>query len=279
MRMLANEKRTLKQLKEHYEIEKELAKRLRNASKAERRYLYVSLYDELYRRVPHHPQLARKTDSQARLQAVSRQMRLLKHFLNPESIFLEMGPGDCSLSLELAKFVSKVYGIDVSKEITEISRTPKNFQLLISDGCSIPILEKSIDVTYSYQVMEHLHPDDAQEQIRSIYRALAPGGIYICITPNLLAGPHDISKYFDEVATGFHLREYTTTELTDIFKAAGFSKVKVCIGAKGYFLLLPGFSVRWVEYVLIRLPRSLRRKIADWSPVRLLLGITLVATK
>lgn len=48
------------QIREYYEIEKELANRLRYASKQERRYLYSSLYDELYRRVPLHPQLTRK---------------------------------------------------------------------------------------------------------------------------------------------------------------------------------------------------------------------------
>jgi hypothetical protein len=31
--------------------------------------------------------------------------------------------------------------------------------------------------------MEHLHPEDAFEQLRNIIRALAPGGRYVCITP------------------------------------------------------------------------------------------------
>jgi hypothetical protein len=52
--------RTAEQIREHYEIEKQLASRLRMAGKAERRTLYAALYDELYRRVPHHPQLTKK---------------------------------------------------------------------------------------------------------------------------------------------------------------------------------------------------------------------------
>jgi predicted SAM-dependent methyltransferase len=51
--------------------------------------------------------------------------------------------------------------------------------------------------------MEHLHPDDAFEQLKQIYTALTPGGLYICTTPNRLTGPHDVSKYFDETAAGF----------------------------------------------------------------------------
>ena len=47
-----SKKITPEQLKEHYMIEKELAKKLKNSSKKERRYLYSSLYDELFRKVP-----------------------------------------------------------------------------------------------------------------------------------------------------------------------------------------------------------------------------------
>ncbi len=42
-------------LRQHYEVEKELADRLRHATREERRILYGTVYDELYQRVPHHP--------------------------------------------------------------------------------------------------------------------------------------------------------------------------------------------------------------------------------
>ena len=127
--------------------------------------------------------------------------------------------------------------------------------------------------------MEHLHPDDALEQLWNIYSALAPDGVYICITPNRLSGPHDISRYFDDIATGFHLKEYTITELMDIFKKAGFSKVQVFALFKGFLLLLPVFAIRWLEGVLSRLPYPLGHRISSWLPVRRLLGVNIVATK
>ena len=86
------------------------------------------------------------------------------------------------------------------------------------------------------QLMEHLHPDDALDQLQNIFTALTSAGVYLCITPNRLNGPHDISMYFDEVATGFHLHEYTITELSDLFKKVGFSKVRVYIWKRGLFL-------------------------------------------
>ncbi len=271
--------RTPEQIKEHYEIEKQLASKLRNASKEERRFLYRALYDELYQRVPHHPQLAQKADPEARSEIASKQMKLLRHFLSPESTLMEIGPGDCCLSFEAARLVKKVYAVDVSEEITKSSRYPQNFELILSNGCSIPVPENTVNVAYSSELMEHLHPDDAHEQVGNVCKALAPGGVYICITPNRLYGPHDVSRYFDEVATGFHLREYTVTELAEIFQTIGFSKLRICISAKGFPFLLPVFPARWIEYLLAKLPYWLRRRIASWLPVRLLLGITLVATK
>lgn len=159
MRISKSERRTLEQLRKDYEIEKELAGRLRNASKEERRYLYTALYDEMYRRVPQHPQLFEKVDFKARIKIMSLQVRLLRHLLKPEFTFLEVGPGDCSLAFEVAKFVKKVYAVDVSEEITKNSRHPQNFELIISDGCSIPVPKNSVNVAYSYQLIEHLHPE------------------------------------------------------------------------------------------------------------------------
>ena len=156
------ESRTIAQLREHYEIEKELADKLRHASKEERARLYASCYDELFVRVPHHPQNARKADIQTRRTAIGVQLDLLAQFIRSDSIFMEIGAGDCSLSMELAKRVAKVFAVDVSKEITDGGNRPANFKLLLSDGSSIPLPRNTVNVAYSYQLMEHLHPDDAK---------------------------------------------------------------------------------------------------------------------
>jgi SAM-dependent methyltransferase len=276
---MKGEHRTMEQLRDDYEIEKELADKLRNASKQERHFLYSSLYDEFYRRVPRTPQLIRKASPIETKRAVSSQISLLKPFLGKKATFLEVGPGDCALSIELTQFVKQVYAVDVSDEITRGSTQPTNFHLILSDGSSIPIPPNSVDVVYSNQLMEHLHPDDAFEQLKNIYAALVPGGIYICVTPNRLSGPHDISKYFDKAAMGFHLKEYTTFELIDVFRKAGFSRLRVCIGGKGKYISLPTFPIVLYEKVLDKLPYSFRKTIVGILPFRLLLGIRLVGVK
>src|SRR5688572_21898007 len=116
-------------------------------------------------------------------------MRLLSRFLTPGAVFLEVGAGDCRLTLEVARHVRKAYALDVSQEVNKGLRCPDNFEFVLSNGTNIPVPSGSVTVAYSYQLMEHVHPDDALEQLTNIYRALAPGGVYICITPNRLSGP------------------------------------------------------------------------------------------
>jgi SAM-dependent methyltransferase len=273
--------RSPERLKEHYIIEKELASRLRNSNKHERAHLYSDLYDELFRRVPDHPQLTIKADS-TKNKKVLPGLNLLRAFLNKESTYLEIGPGDCALAFEVAKIVKKVYAVDVSSEITKGLVCPDNFKLILSDGCSISVPSGSVDLAYSDQLMEHLHPEDAMEQLGNIYTALRPGGIYICVTPNRVSGPHDISMYFDDVATGFHMKEYTVFELAEIFRKAGFSKVKRFISFKGRTFVLPLFPADVMEKVLIGLPRITSRKLSKSLIFRLLLGgsdVKLIAIK
>lgn len=263
------ETRTPDQIREHYEIEKELANRLRCAPRQERCHLYSSLYDDLYRRVPLHPQLTRKSSSVGTQYIVALQMKFLHSFLSKDKIFLEVGPGDCALSFEVSKYVKQVYAIDVSDEITKASAAPENFQLFLSDGCSVPVPPDSVNVAYSYNLMEHLHPDDAFDQLRHIYNSLAPGGAYICVTPNRITGPHDVSKYFDDLATGFHLKEYSTTELSDLFGKIGFSQVTTFVGARGIYVGFPVFLIAICEMLLDKLRVAIRKIVGINLPLPL----------
>lgn len=273
------ETRTEAQLREHYEVERQLSDQLRNASKDERRTLYAHVYNELFRLVPHHSMLTRKNTPEQQQKTTQNQMLLLRKLLNKEMSLLEIGAGDCSLSFEAAKITKQVYAIEVSQTIADAAKTPANFKLIISDGTTIPLPKNSADVAYSNQLMEHLHPDDAFEQLENIYRTLAQKGVYLCITPNRLNGPHDISQYFDIEATGFHLKEYTVTDLSDLFRKAGFSKVKIFVGAKGMFFLIPVFPVRLLESILKRLPTKISKRLADIKIIRALIDIRLVGIK
>jgi SAM-dependent methyltransferase len=272
-----NGARSRASVRQHYEVEKALATRLREASKAERRALYPALYDELLRRVPDHPLLHTQRTPESVARGVAYHIDTLRPFINANTTFLEIGCGDCALSLALAPHVKQLYAIDVSAEITSQLTLPANFQLRISDGTSIPVPAGSIEVAFSNQLMEHLHPDDALEQLLQIFAALAPGGRYLCVTPNRLNGPHDVSRGFDAIATGLHLHEYTVRELAGILKQAGFRSVQAYF-TQGHLSTSTAPAIA-LEAALTCLPSSLRHKVACTGPVRKLLGIKLVATK
>ena len=261
----------------HYEIECELADRLRSAAPAERKELYRSVYDELFSRVPDHPQNTWKNDPTLQAARTARQLRFLDRFLTADSVYLEVGPGDCHLALTIARRVSRVYAVDVSELIARKGELPANFQLIISDGVTIDVPPGSVHVAYSNQLMEHLHPDDASQQLGEIYRALAPGGVYVCVTPHRYSGPHDISQYFDAEARGFHLKEYSYRELRDLFCAAGFVQTSPWAGCKGRFLRLPEWLVLGIEWALGSLPARMRRELARSRPVQTVFGTVTIS--
>lgn len=267
------------QVREHYEIEREIADRLRNSSAAERKTLYTWAYDELLRRVPHHPCLTIKLSKEERENRVKKEFFYLETFLNADTVFLEIGPGDCAVSLKAAERVKKVYAIDVSEEITKGLDLPANFQLILSDGTSVSAPPETVDVAYSNQLMEHLHPEDSRKQLENLFAALKTGGIYFCSTPNRLSGPHDVSRNFDSTATGLHLKEFTVAELEALFREVGFSKSRVYFRFGKFNLFLPPLPFKLVEKIVGVLPESFRKLVTFNRVVRFLLGIRLIGTK
>ena len=271
--------RSRERLRAHYEIERELADRLRNAEPEARKTLYGNVYDELFAGVPDHPQLTVTTNEAQRRRDVDGQLAFLTRFLEPDTVFLELGAGDCALALAVATSARRVYALDVSESITAEARAGGVVQVVLSDGVSVDVPEGSVTLAYSNQLMEHLHPDDARVQLANIRRALASGGRYVCVTPNRLNGPHDISMYFDDVATGFHLKEYTVTELARVMRDAGFSSVAPYVHGKGRTVRLPLWLVTTLERLLGLLPARRRARVASMRPFPALLGIRLVARR
>ena len=126
--------------------------------------------------------------------------------------------------------------------------------------------------------MEHLHPDDAQAQLKNVIKALRPGGVYICITPNRVSGPHDVSRGFDDVATGLHLREYSAREISDLFAAVGFRKVTFYAGGGGHYVRIPTPIALASEAAFERLPRFIRSSVPTIAAY-LIFGLNVVATR
>jgi ubiquinone/menaquinone biosynthesis C-methylase UbiE len=234
------------------------------------------VYNELFERVPDHPQIEMKRDTASQIAETDRQFGMIKRFLHSGTHYLEVGAGDCALALKVAARVAKAYAVDVSDEIVVHEGAPKNFQLIISDGQTIPVPEQSIDFAFSNQLMEHLHPDDASEQLSEIFKALRPGGRYLCITPNRYCGPHDVSVYFDDEPTGFHLKEYSNRDLVALFHSAGFRQFSALISYRNFVVpaLLPIWPFLIYERLVAAMPRVIGKPLA-----RLLIAVKFIAQK
>lgn len=253
--------RSPERLRVHFELERQLADRLRRAPAQERLGLYAQVYDELFDKLPDHPQHQAPTQSQQALAA--QQWRLLGAFAKPWHRLVEIGPGDCALARLACAHVRQVTALDVSAAITQANQRqalPLNLRIRLFDGVNLPLQAGAADLVYSHQLMEHLHPDDAQHQLRDIARSVAPGGQYVCVTPHRFSGPHDISAAFSDVPVGLHLHEYTGQELVDRCLAAGFAQAQVVVQLRHRVLTLPPAVLRWLENQVERLPTGAARR-------------------
>jgi SAM-dependent methyltransferase len=246
----------------HFEIERELADRLRAASKSERRTLYTEIYDELFRRVE------LPGNEEAQQAQVGLLLELLRPFIGPGTTLLEIGAGRCDLSLAAADRVERVWAVDAVDPGLDPATSPPNFGFVPASELADRVAGGSVDVAVSCHFVEHLHPDDLTDHLRQVVDLLVDGGCYIVVTPNRIYGPHDISRGFSDRAVGLHLREYTHGDLARELGRAGFAEIGV-IGAPGS---APRFGrlgmIATVETVVDRLPGPLRRLAASMAPRR-----------
>lgn len=277
LRAMNREKRPPDRLRAHYEIERELAGRLRTSRREERGSLYREVYDELFTRLPDHPQ--HKADPEKRRRNTAMQAAFLHTLLTPETVFIEIGCGDAAVTQAVAADVREAIGIDVTSALVDRAGAPDNFRFLHTDGTILALPDGVADLVYSNQLMEHLHPDDARQQLGEIIRVLRPGGRYVCSTPNRLTGPHDISCYFDHEPRGFHLRKYDHGSLAAMFRDAGFQSSRAVVTVKKRTMDLPVGPVSFAERLLAGLPREMQIRLTSLGPVRNMFGVLLIGQK
>ncbi|MGC8744460.1 MAG: class I SAM-dependent methyltransferase [Verrucomicrobiia bacterium] len=260
---MREDNRTPERLRHHYEVERELANKLRNSTRKERTELYKTLYDELFKRVPDHPRLTRREAPESLAWAVEARLSILKPLLNEKHTFLEFAPGDCRLAIEVAKYVKQVYAVDISDQSGNLQDKPQNFKLIVYDGYNLDLPQESVDIAFSYQFLEHIHPEDVDLHLKLAFKILKKNGAYLLSTPHAFSGPHDISVYFSDIPQGFHLKEWTYSELFTAAKNAGFNKMLIYRFGK---LVRCGF-LNWLnlslESAIGRLPVKLRKKISN----------------
>jgi SAM-dependent methyltransferase len=252
--------RSFEQVKNHYFVEKNIADRLKHANRDERKRIYATMYDELFTKVPDHPRLVIRDDRQLTQGANRAKFAMISSYIDHSTVFAEFAPGDCKFAVEVAKSVRMVYGIDISDQRNPDDHAPENFQLIVYDGYNLcGIKENSVDIVFSNDLIEHLHPEDTNDHFNLAHRLLKDGGKYIFRTPHAFTGPTDISQYFSDEPEGFHLKEWTYTELKQMLIAIGYSKIIPYWTGRGRKFRLPFLYFYISEIVIGLLPRKYMR--------------------
>lgn len=268
--------RTFEQIRNHYEVEKTIAERLKKATREERKVIYQNMYDELFEKVPNHPRLSKRENSEMTAIANKTIFKLVSKFIDKSKIFVEFAPGDCRFAMFMCNYVEIVYGVDISDQKGEVEDIPTNFNLVVYDGYSLDLQGNYADVVFSNQFIEHLHPEDTEFHFKLVGKILKPGGKYIFQTPHKFTGPHDISRLFSIEPEGFHLKEWTYLELAKIIKQEKFLSYSGYFYLKGFYVRLPFFYFVVAEYFCNLFPYQARKVLAKYL---LKTNIIMVATK
>ncbi len=94
----------------------------------------------------------------------------------------------------IAREAGTMYGVEPDESVTPLPGVFDHYQHALLETADLA--PQSIDVAYSFMVMEHVA--DPTSFFQAVYRVLKPGGSYIFITPN---GRH----FFTRVSKALHL--------------------------------------------------------------------------
>jgi len=217
-------------------LEFEYAKRLRESNTEDRRRLYFEAYSNVSSAMIGSLKSIRPEDRTAGTSP--RLLALLSKAFAPSERILELGCGRGYTCLKLAPFVGFIVGTDVSEpslnEATELLKQHAITNAEIRKASAFELDDRfrpcEFDACVSIDVYEHLHADDARENLQQAYRILKPGGRYIIFTPNRLTGPHDITRTefpTSREALGFHLNETTYRDLIKAMRDVGYKRFRI----------------------------------------------------
>ena len=183
-----------------------------------------------------------------------------------EKIFVDIGSSWGRWTLAAARLGYRAIGIDPNLEAIRAARRVAQREnvdadFLVADARALPFRDCSIDVAFSYSVLQHFSRDDVRETLAQIRKKLAPGGLSLIQMANR-AGVrslyHQALRKFHE-ADGFDVRYWSTSDLKKAFtELIGPSE----ISADSYFGL--GIQPRDAEL----LPSSYRAVVTASETLR-----------
>jgi ubiquinone/menaquinone biosynthesis C-methylase UbiE len=110
--------------------------------------------------------------------------RKVKPYLNEGMTVLDHGCGPGYLANAVALYCDRVIALDISSGViacAKLINNQPNIQYLTASGTSLsPIKDSSVDIIYSFAVMQHVTDDVCQKILKEFVRVLKPQGQVIC---------------------------------------------------------------------------------------------------
>jgi SAM-dependent methyltransferase len=251
--------------RQHWLIERRLREELLASSPAERERVTREVYNKLFDEVPWHDANVAHHDTTDAYE--EHWFQLYGPLTRPDDVLLDIGCGRGSLVRRFAGAVAEAIGLDASDAMVAIAgqSKPDNARFIVGNLLTPPLPPQSVDFVVSRQLMEHLHPDDVPGHLRAVHEILRPGGRFLIETPSRITGPWDISRGITEIASGFHLREYTNAEMGRMLRDAGFRRVRgPAVPARALARL--GRRTRRRAYVPVQVKAGLERALRTAPP-------------
>jgi SAM-dependent methyltransferase len=147
---------------------------------------------------------------------------------------LSLGCGEGRLELEMSGNVHHITGIDISPEAIESAKKHAaranitNVTYLAGDIRTIDLEAESFDAIWAPAILHHIDDEMIRTTAARCHRWLRPGGVFLSIDPNARRLISIFKGLFAKKYAKYHSpdeRELDPTELSSVFRAAGFGRV------------------------------------------------------
>jgi len=192
-------------------------------------------------------------------------IRLLGKYLTPDATILEVGTGRGEFAHGIIDTGLTYIGIEPSKSLRD--GLARDLNIISEPIPSIQLEEQSVDMVYSYDVVEHLQSySDAIKFFEESSRVLKPNGKIVVIAPNV-----------ETLGKLFYLYEYqhsfytTIDRVETMLKETGF-EIKLARAFLTNYGLSSNFIVRAVDRIFANVVLLFARNGLFISLLRGLLG-------
>jgi len=190
---------------------------------------------------------------------------------------LDCGCGEGYGTALLAERATLAVGLDREREVVAYAaskyRTAERASFIAAGAEALPFTDGSVDVAVCFQVIEHL--PDPVAFLHEVRRLLAPGGVFMLTTPNLLVtgarpNPHHVHDYTPDDLCALLEGVFDDVELLGVFAGRQVAAYRakndrivrtiMRLDPLGLHRKIP---TRLVESVHIRVTRLIRGRLND----------------